>query len=118
MRQIIETAPGAGLTAEIETVGERPAGRREVSDPIVQCAADALRWAGAEPTFHTSSTDANIPISLGIPSVCLGFCETARGHTVEEASDLTSLAPSLAVLTRTVCDTASIVAGANDTPMR
>lgn len=112
VRRIVETAPGDGLTAEIEVVGERPAGRREESDPIVRCAADALRWAGVEPTFHTSSTDANIPISLGIPSVCLGFCETKRGHTVDEYSDLTALAPSLAVLTRTVADAASIVAGA------
>jgi tripeptide aminopeptidase len=111
VRDIIETAPGDGLTVVIDVVGERPAGRLAESDPIVQCAANALRWYGIEPSFDTSSTDANIPISLGISSVCLGFCTTERGHSTDEYCDIATLGPSIAVLARTVLDAGSIVAG-------
>lgn len=62
---------GDPLTVSIETVGLRPAGRMPVSTPLVQRALAALRELGMEPALSASSTDANIPISLGIPAITI-----------------------------------------------
>ena len=51
----------------------------------VQAAAEATRVTGAEPTFIASSTDANLPMSLGIPAITLGGGGTGGGiHTLSE----------------------------------
>ena len=62
---------GAELTADVEMVGKRPAAKGDADAEIVQNAAAAVRWAGLEPELRISSTDANIPISMGIPAVTL-----------------------------------------------
>ena len=62
---------GDPLTVSVETVGLRPAGRVPESAPLVQRALAAQRELGLEPLLSASSTDANIPISLGIPAVTI-----------------------------------------------
>jgi acetylornithine deacetylase/succinyl-diaminopimelate desuccinylase-like protein len=62
---------GDELTVDVEQVGKRPAAKGSADAGIVQNAAAAVRWAGLEPELRVSSTDANIPISLGIPAVTL-----------------------------------------------
>ncbi len=84
VRTIVTQRAGAGLTTEIEVLGERPAGERSQSDPLVQLAATAITWLGIEPAYGASSTDANIPISLNIPAVCIGITQVERMHTLEE----------------------------------
>lgn len=73
-----------GLRAEIRLLGERPAGETPKSHPIVDVAAAALRAEGYEPKFDASSTDANLPMSKGIPAVCIGITHGGNGHTVDE----------------------------------
>jgi acetylornithine deacetylase/succinyl-diaminopimelate desuccinylase-like protein len=70
--ELIVRSAGEGLSTDIEVLGERPAGQRSLSDPLVQLAGETLRWLGIEPRYGASSTDANIPISLNIPAVCVG----------------------------------------------
>ena len=53
-------------------VGDRPSGEVLESDPIVQRAVAATRLFGLEPSLGRSSTDSNIPISLGIPAITIG----------------------------------------------
>ena len=43
-----------------------------------------LEHSGIDPEFKSGSTDCNIPLSLGIPSVCLGTYEGGKAHTREE----------------------------------
>ena len=55
-------------------------------------AADSIRRVtGLEPDLRSGSTDCNIPLSLGIPAVCIGVCRATGVHTREECLDLTSL---------------------------
>ena len=82
---------GQGLTATIEVLGERPAGRLPEDDPMVALAADSARAIGLDPRFNISSTDANIPISRGISSVCVGVYEGEEAHTVNERVMVPSL---------------------------
>ncbi|HEV2659658.1 MAG TPA: M20/M25/M40 family metallo-hydrolase [Ktedonobacteraceae bacterium] len=83
-RNIVQSSAGEGLQTEIEVLGERPAGSRSLSDPFVQLAARTLSELGIEPKFVAASTDANIPMSLHIPSLCVGVTYVERAHTLEE----------------------------------
>lgn len=100
VQQIIERVNGAGLRGEIAVLGERPAGERSLSDPLVQLAGTTLRWLGIEPHYGSSSTDANIPISLNIPAVCIGVTHGEHAHTVQECCAIPPLAQGLAQLGR------------------
>jgi len=54
-------------------VGDRPAGVQPSESAIVQAAWASAQALGVKPSLGTgSSTDSNLPISLGIPAVTLG----------------------------------------------
>jgi tripeptide aminopeptidase len=63
---------GTSLTCEFEQVGDRPSGETPVNSTIVRAAIECSRALGIEPRLDCSSTDSNIPISLGIPAITLG----------------------------------------------
>jgi acetylornithine deacetylase/succinyl-diaminopimelate desuccinylase-like protein len=63
------TAP---LTLTVERVGDRPSGLTPRSHPLVQAAVAATRAMGHEHQLACASTDANVPIALGVPAVALG----------------------------------------------
>lgn len=80
---------------EWELVGERPC-TGDV-DPKAQQALTALaldsitRISGAAPFVSSGSTDCNIPLSLGIPSICFGGLMGDGVHTREEYIDIPAL---------------------------
>jgi acetylornithine deacetylase/succinyl-diaminopimelate desuccinylase-like protein len=110
VREIVERCPGDGLTSETEMVGERPAGSRDRSDPLVRLAAECLAWVGGEPSYRAASTDANIPISLGIPSVCVGVTRGEHAHTDRELIEVPPIAHGLAQLSRLCLEATALVA--------
>ena len=63
---------GDPLTVEVEMLGDRPSGTVDSSTPLIQRALAATRHFGVEPQLETGSTDANVPISLGIPATTIG----------------------------------------------
>jgi acetylornithine deacetylase/succinyl-diaminopimelate desuccinylase-like protein len=76
------------LELEVKLIGARPGGETSPKERIVQLAAEATSAVGARPFLDRSSTDSNIPISLGIPAVTLGAGGTsANTHTLEEWYD-------------------------------
>lgn len=80
----------------VEQVGSRPAGRISRNSPLVGWADAALRYVGSPPVIYVSgSTDANIPLSLNIPSVCIGLTESANSHRLDEYIDTSSLPEGL-----------------------
>ncbi len=109
VKAIVEQRAGSGLQTEIEVLGERPAGERSQSDPLVQLAAGAITWLGREPEFRASSTDANIPISLNIPSVCVGVTQIERAHTLEEFLYVPPIGDGLAQLVRLSIEACELV---------
>ena len=61
------------ITVTKELIGERPAGMTSLRSPIVRSALKAGRALGlTELRLGEGSTDANIPISLGIPAITIG----------------------------------------------
>jgi acetylornithine deacetylase/succinyl-diaminopimelate desuccinylase-like protein len=78
------TAQGA-ITADVTLIGDRPSGETPQASPIVQMAAASIRAAGGQPTFRWSSTDSNIPISLGIPAITIKSGGSGgRAHALDE----------------------------------
>lgn len=65
-------ASGAALTYQMKLVSNRPAGETAKTNPLVQAAIRAATATGHTPETDFSSTDSNIPISLGIPAVTMG----------------------------------------------
>ncbi len=55
------------ITTEIQKTGDRPAGQTDPSQELVRFAQTAIAAHGFQPRLENSSTDANIPMSLGIP---------------------------------------------------
>ncbi|MDH5588551.1 MAG: M20/M25/M40 family metallo-hydrolase [Gemmatimonadota bacterium] len=78
-------ARGEGLVAEVSSMGIRPAGTTADTDPLVAAAMAATRRVGGIPRFVSSSTDSNVPMSVGIPAVTLGGGGAAGNiHTPDE----------------------------------
>lgn len=76
---------GEPLTVEVERIGQRPAGRSDTQSPLVARAVAAMRGDGLEPRLSVSSTDSNIPISLGIPAITISRCGGGGGaHSPDE----------------------------------
>jgi tripeptide aminopeptidase len=89
VRDLLEqarAAESAGL--DIEVFGDRPAGRTSHDDPLVRAALEATRAIGLTPELASSSTDANVAMSAGIPAIAIGAGGDAGGtHTLEEWYD-------------------------------
>jgi acetylornithine deacetylase/succinyl-diaminopimelate desuccinylase-like protein len=76
------------LTMEKTVVGHRPPGAVAADAPIVLAALSVTRALGLQPRLDEGSTDANVPISLGIPAVTIDAGGAATGtHTIAETFD-------------------------------
>src|SRR5262245_16587419 len=77
------------ISVDPKLIGERPCGATALDDPIVQAAAAAVRAFDGTPAFTFSSTDANIPMSLGIPAITIGRGGPGgRQHSPDEWTDV------------------------------
>ena len=82
------TASGV-VEADIKRIGDRPSGQTPQNSAIVQTAAAVISAAGFTPKYEFSSTDANIPISLGIPAIRLNSGGTGDdAHALTEWTDV------------------------------
>ena len=99
-----------GVDIYLELIGERPAS--PTKDPaglgtLIAAGDDAIRAAaGIEPTHQQSSTDANVPLSLGIPAHTMGAVAGALLHTRDEWIIKPSLEPGLALILTHILDLA------------
>jgi acetylornithine deacetylase/succinyl-diaminopimelate desuccinylase-like protein len=78
------------VTASQELVGDRPAGSLLAGSPIVQTALAAANALGFSVQLSEASTDANLPVSLGIPAITIGGGGSgADAHALTESFDST-----------------------------
>ena len=91
----------------VKMVGDRPCAGDV--DPVAQaaltdtCRAILEEVAGVQVHFTPSSTDCNIPLSMGIPSLCISVYRGAGMHTREEYVELDSLSTGLEISIKTMC---------------
>jgi acetylornithine deacetylase/succinyl-diaminopimelate desuccinylase-like protein len=78
------------VTVTVERVGDRPGGRSDESSRIVQAAVAASKALMMPAPLVENSTDANVPMSLGIPAISVGAGgRGADSHSVAETFDST-----------------------------
>jgi tripeptide aminopeptidase len=76
------------LDLKIDTIGLRPAGRTADTAKVVLTALAAAHVMSLYAPLTTSSTDANVPISLGIPALTLDGGGVGRNsHSLDESYD-------------------------------
>ena len=83
----------AKIAVKFDTIGIRPIGAKLQTDdsPIVRTALEASKALGAEQTpTGASSTDSNLPMSLGIPAITIGGGGKGSGaHSLTETFEET-----------------------------
>ncbi|MCC7010484.1 MAG: M20/M25/M40 family metallo-hydrolase [Acidobacteria bacterium] len=77
------------VTVELTLIGDRPSGSTPRGSDIVDVATAVVRSAGMFPSYGTSSTDSNIPMSLGVPAITIDSGgEGGRAHAPDEWIDV------------------------------
>lgn len=75
--------------AELKVIGDRPAGRTPSDSRLVRITRAAIAAQGFEPIEESSSTDSNLPMSLGLPAVTIGAGgQGGRAHAPDEWIDV------------------------------
>ncbi len=78
----------AALQVSFRSLGLRPSGKLPENSPLLDSVRSVDRFLGTRSRLERSSTDANIPLSLGIPAISIGGGGKANGsHTLEEWYD-------------------------------
>ncbi len=98
--QIFENARNEKVTVNVTKIGDRPCGNisddrmKEITDIAVAVMEEVT---GKEARIGKGSTDCNIPLSLGVPAVCVGVNIHKGTHTREEWVEKATLIPGLEI---------------------
>jgi acetylornithine deacetylase/succinyl-diaminopimelate desuccinylase-like protein len=87
---------GAGLALEVQVIGDRPVGRTASDSPLVRTLVAAFAMRGVTVALGNSSTDANLPMSLGVPAAALPH--GVQGHDAHSLSEWCDISGREAVL--------------------
>lgn len=99
------------LTLHAERIGDRPAAMLPASSPLAQSLAAVDRHLGIATDLRIGSTDANLPLSLGIPALAIGAGGVGSGiHTLAEAYDPTGRSLALRRILLLTLDACQIAA--------
>lgn len=84
VESLISEARRPDIEVQVQVVGDRPAGALPDDAGLVPIGVEVLAALGMEAVCDASSTDANIPISRGIPSMCIGLTTGGNVHRADE----------------------------------
>jgi len=77
------------IDADPRVIGERPCGDTSMEAPILKTAVAVVQSFGLKPSYSISSTDSNIPMSMGIPALTIGRGGPGgRSHSPDEWTDV------------------------------
>ena len=99
---LIDSAEREGVKIEKEITSQRPSGELESGHPLIRLALECLRERGREAALTPGSTDANIPLSRGLPAVVLGVTTGGGAHTRNEYIDTAPIMDGMEQLVRFV----------------
>lgn len=98
---LVENSNTSQVHFEVELLGERPCGGevhpQALEQLLTRCRQAVKLVTGTTPAPCSLSTDANLPLSLGVPATTIGLYQGAGEHTREEYVLLDSLSPGLAI---------------------
>jgi tripeptide aminopeptidase len=84
VEDLIAASNRTDVTVISHIIGQRPAGEISPEHPLVRLALSCLEAQGLQPALNIGSTDANIPLSLGLPAICIGLTTGGGAHTTRE----------------------------------
>lgn len=85
--RLIYTLTTPDVAFDIEVVGERPSGHIAPDHPLVRAAVEALANVGVRATLETGSTDGNIALAAGCPTVTVGITRGGNAHRIDEYAE-------------------------------
>jgi tripeptide aminopeptidase len=88
VRDYLQSCTRPALRFDVEVVGDRPAGQMAVEHPLIQGAMQALKLVGVRGVLEVGSTDGNIPLSKGCPTVTVGVTRGGNAHRLDEYVEL------------------------------
>jgi len=91
VKAVLQDYRKPGVSVNAEMIGKRPAGEIPQDHPLVILASSCLEQVGIEPRLNIGSTDANIPLSMGLPAICLGLTTGSGAHTLGEYINISPL---------------------------
>ncbi len=104
-------APHNRLTLQIDRIGDRPAAALPANSPLWSSLLATDRHLGIATESRIGSTDANLPLSRGIPALAIGAGGTAGGiHTLHEWYDPTGRELALRRILLLLLDVCTLVA--------
>jgi acetylornithine deacetylase/succinyl-diaminopimelate desuccinylase-like protein len=110
VRAAIKAVNKSDLTFDVAVVGDRPAGALATSHDLVQGALAALERVGIRGSLETGSTDGNVPLADGCPTVTVGITRGGNAHRLDEYIEVRPVATGLhqlALITLATCQTES-----------
>ncbi len=84
VERIVRYAERPGVHFSLEQIGDRPFGELPEDHPLVQLGLEVLSRQRAAGDLQIGSTDANIPLSMGYPAICIGLTNGGGAHTTDE----------------------------------
>jgi acetylornithine deacetylase/succinyl-diaminopimelate desuccinylase-like protein len=102
VEKILKDADREGVRIMAEVIGERPAGEIPSDHPLVEAAMQSVREQGLDAILTAGSTDANVPLSRGIPAVVMGISTGGGAHTLNEFVEVEPIAKGMESVTRFV----------------
>jgi tripeptide aminopeptidase len=84
VEQLIAESNQTFVEVTSDLIGQRPAGEISPDAPLVRLAMSCLEAQGLQPKLNIGSTDANIPLSRGLPAICIGLTTGGGAHTAGE----------------------------------
>jgi len=88
---IFQESQSTDVRVSVELIGQRPVGEISQNHPLIALAVQGLEVVGMQPRLNIGSTDANIPLSLGYPAICLGLTTGNGAHTGNEYINIAPL---------------------------
>lgn len=111
--RIFEDAKERKIDLKITRIGERPCMGKVDLSKVEQlydiCSSIIEDTAKIKVKKQPISTDCNIPLSLGIPALCIGVYNGGSSHTREEWVEKASLPVGLEVGIKVIAETAKLV---------
>ena len=93
-QSLLAHAEGETVHIKTQMLGERPCSRLD-TNPLADRITAIRRRHGLPTPCIAGSTDANIPMSQGIPAISFGFCRSHGEHTLQESLDVDTFVPGM-----------------------
>jgi acetylornithine deacetylase/succinyl-diaminopimelate desuccinylase-like protein len=88
VQQLIAAQETTDIRFTVKQVGDRPSGALPADHPLIAAALESLERVGFRGTLESGSTDANVPLSLGMPAVTIGITRGGNAHRLDEYMEI------------------------------